>query len=188
MKNIITLLILTFSLNALSCANSMPISTAIFAIENNGAGREKEMNCAKLPDEQCVCFDDIKEWDESELVDNEVLDYIKKVDAVSCVDEKDCDDKFEALVCNGKQEKIKNYDSMEVYCAKEIMKVDGKKLVNSESKKAQRKAEKEAEKELELSNKAAKKALKLSIKNDIKDVNTVAKLRALVEKLIEAGE
>ena len=63
-----------------------------------------------------------------------------------------------------------------------------KVLKNSESKKAQRKAEKEAEKELELSNKAAKKALKQSIKNDIKDATTVAKLRALVEKLIEAQE
>lgn len=66
--------------------------------------------------------------------------------------------------------------------------VETKVLKNSESKKAQRKAEKEAEKELELSNKAAKKALKQSIKNDIKDATTVAKLRALVEKMIEGGE
>lgn len=64
--------------------------------------------------------------------------------------------------------------------------VETKVLKNSEAKKAQRQAEKQAEKELELSNKAAKKALKQSIKADIKDANTVAKLRALVEKLIEA--
>lgn len=66
--------------------------------------------------------------------------------------------------------------------------IERKVLKNSEAKKAQRQAEKQAEKELELSNKAAKKALKQSIKADIKDANTVAKLRALVEKLIEAQE
>ena len=58
----------------------------------------------------------------------------------------------------------------------------------SEAKKAANEAKKQAEKELELSNKAAKKALKQSIKNDIKEATTVAKLRALVEKLIEAQE
>ena len=66
--------------------------------------------------------------------------------------------------------------------------VETKVLKNSEVKKAALEAKKQAEKELELSNKAAKKALKQSIKNDIKDATTVAKLRALVEKLIEAQE
>jgi len=66
--------------------------------------------------------------------------------------------------------------------------VETKVLKNSEAKKAALEAKKQAEKELELSNKAAKKALKQSIKNDIKEATTVAKLRALVEKLIEAQE
>lgn len=66
--------------------------------------------------------------------------------------------------------------------------IESKKLVNSEVKKAANEAKKQAEKELELSNKAAKKALKLSIKDDIKNATTVAKLKAVIEKMIEAQE
>lgn len=187
-----------------ACQIQVPTSEAQRYFDALPNGVPPLYKCEDKPEEECLCADDIT-WEQAEIVDNEVVDYIKKVDAVSCEllikpegmegqeslpfnEFKDCDDKFDALVCNGKQEKIKNYDSMEVYCAKEIMKVNGKKLVNSESKKAQRKAEKQAEKELEESKKAAKKALKQSIKDDIKDANSVAKLKALIEKLIEAQE
>ena len=198
------LIILLITFPVFACQIQVPTSEAQRYIEALPNGVPPLYKCEDKPEEKCHCADDVI-WETAEFVDNEVLDYIKKIDAVSCEklvkpeaiegeevlpfnEYQDCDDKFEALACNGKQEKIKNYDSMEVYCAKEIMKVDGKKLVNSESKKAQRKAEKEAEKEAELSNKAAKKALKLSIKDDIKNATTVAKLKAVIEKMIEVQE
>lgn len=66
--------------------------------------------------------------------------------------------------------------------------IETKVLKNSEAKKNARLLEVKQAQDAELSNKAAKKALKQSIKNDIKEATTVAKLRALVEKLIEAQE
>lgn len=204
------LIILLITFPVFACQIQVPTSEAQRYLDALPNGVPPLFKCEDKPEEKCHCVDDVI-WETAEFVDNEVIDYIKKVDAVSCEklvkpeviepvegeepiealpfnEYQDCDDKFEALSCKGKQEKIKNYDSMEVYCAKEIMKVDGKKLVNSESKKAQRKAEKEAAKELEESNKAAKKALKQSIKADIKDATTVAKLRVLIEKMIEAQD
>jgi hypothetical protein len=191
---IFILSILILSSKAFSCANSIPLSTAVFAIENNGVGREKEMDCKKLPEEPCVCFDNVVEWNETEIADNEVLDYIKKVDEVSCEklvkpevidgeeplpfnEYQDCDDKFEALSCNGKQEKIKNYDLLEVYCTKEIMKVQGKKLVNSEAKKALKLAEKEAEKLADDEKKVKRKAAKDKVKAFKFKGSTIKELR-----------
>ena len=197
-------LIVTAFTNSYACQIQVPTSEAQRYIDALPSGVPPLFKCEDKPEEKCHCVDDVV-WETAEFVDNEVVDYIKKVDAVSCEklvkpeviegeealpfnEYQDCDDKFEALVCKDKEEKIKNYDQLEVYCAKEIMKIDGKKLVNSEAKKAQKEAEKQAAKELEESNKAAKKALKLSIKDDIKNATTVAKLKAVIEKMIEVGE
>lgn len=198
------LLALGFFNKVFACQIQVPTSEAQRYIDALPNGVPPLFKCSDKPEEKCHCADEVI-WEQADFEDDIVLDYIKKVDVVSCEkliapeviegeeplpfnEYQDCDDKFEALVCKDKQEKIKNYDSMEVYCAKEIMKIDGKKLVNSEAKKAQKKAERQAEKELEETKKEAKKALKQAIKADIKDATTVAKLRALIEKLIEVGE
>ena len=141
----------------------------------------------KCESEPCHCVDNVDPYF-SELVDNEVVDYISKLNETSCTDELDCDAKFIELSCSLDEEKIKNYDILNVYCTKPIYKIEGKKLVESEEKKAAYKAARKAEKDLELDKKEAKKLLKLSIKEDIKNATTVAKLKALIEKMIEAQE
>ena len=123
----------------------------------------------------------------AELIDNEVLDYVSQKQYESCLDEADCDDKFSRIVCT-EGEEIKNYETLAVYCAVNVMRIEGKKLVESPSKKAAYEAKILAEKqakELQISNKAA---LKLAIKEDIKTATTVAKLKALIEKMIEVNE
>jgi hypothetical protein len=52
------------------CANSIPKSTAIYAMANNGPGQGKEMNCANLPKEPCICLDGVPsdfDWETSKL-------------------------------------------------------------------------------------------------------------------------
>jgi hypothetical protein len=81
-----------------------------------------------------ICFDGIN-LREAELVDNMVLDFIRKEKAESCLDEADCIAKEAALICDlGKPIRTEN----EVYCAVEAYKKDGVKLVVSEAKKAAR--------------------------------------------------
>lgn len=46
----------------------MPFSTAVYAIENNGPGLEKEMKCESLPEEACLCFDSISAWETAKIV------------------------------------------------------------------------------------------------------------------------
>lgn len=140
----------------------------------------------KCESEPCHCVDKINPY-YSELVDNEVVDYVSQKQYESCIDEADCDQKFSYLVCTEGTE-IKNYETLSVYCAVDVMRIDGKKLVESPSKKAAYEAAKQAEKEAEQLAKENKEALKLAVRAEIKDATTVAKLRALVEKLIEAQE
>jgi hypothetical protein len=98
--------------------------------------------CEVHPSEQCLCVDSVNPYF-SELADNEVLDYVSKTQTESCTLNfelenpfQDCDTKFAAKSCTDGYSAINNHDLLEVYCAKNIMKIDGKKLVNSESKKA----------------------------------------------------
>ena len=181
-----------------------PIEKQGFDVKTYPKFHEFKHECEEI--EGVACYDIAAcPIEECELVDNEVLDYIKKVDAVSCEklvkpeviegeealpfnEFQDCDDKFETLVCKDKQEKIKNFDLLQVYCVEIVTRIDGKKLVNSEVKKAALEKKLKDEKDAELAKIEKLKALKLAIKADIKDATTVAKLRALVEKLIEVNE
>tara|TARA_R110000868_G_scaffold356082_1_gene617646 strand:+ start:384 stop:929 length:546 start_codon:yes stop_codon:yes gene_type:complete len=176
------LILLIISFNVLS--NTIPESELIKAL--NKEPNAGSLSCKDLPNEKCYDFSGI-DWNYAELVDNYVLDYVSQKQYESCLDEADCDDKFSRIVCSEGTE-IKNYETLSVYCAVNVMKVEGKKLVESESKKAAFKAARKAEKDAEEAKIAAKKALKLAIKEDIKTATTVAKLKALIEKLIEAQD
>jgi hypothetical protein len=129
---ILAILIIAFN-HAQACKNSAPESVVrAMTKEQEIEGKE----CKDLPDEQCICFDGI-DVNSAELVDNMVLDFIRKENAVSCTDEADCLAKEAEQVCTlGKVIRTES----EVYCAVEVMKADGKKLVESESKKAAREA------------------------------------------------
>ena len=179
MKYLIALALVSF--NSLACLNPISESNAQKAIELGV--KNSEVSCLEKP---CYCADGIQ-WEFAELVDNEVIDYVAWRQVESCKDDLDCDEKFSYLKCTEGTE-IKNYEQFSVYCAVNIMKIDGKKLVESESKKDAYKAARKAEKDAEQEAKYAKKALKLAIKEDIKNATTVAKLKALIEKLIEAQD
>ena len=107
------------------------------------------MKCEDKPEEKCFCVDSVDPW-ASELVDNEVIDYISKLNETSCSDIADCDAKFIELSCSLDEEKIKNYDLLSVYCAKPIYKIDGKKLVENAEKKAAYEAAQASKKQLEI--------------------------------------
>jgi hypothetical protein len=127
-----------------------------------------------------ICFDGI-DLKTSQIVDNIVLDFIRKDQELGCLDEVNCQEILQALVCVAGNP-IKNLDSMSVYCAVEVMKVDGKKLVESDVKKAARQAARQAEKAIE----DAKELARKQSLQDLKDLSplpdpvgtTVAQLRA----------
>lgn len=64
--------------------NSMPMSTYEYAKANNGPGLNKEMSCAKLPEEACVCFDGIEDWSVTTLVDLYENDLSKPIFSSEC--------------------------------------------------------------------------------------------------------
>ena len=141
--------------------------------------------CKEKPSEKCHCVDKIDPW-ASELIDNEVIDYISKVDEVACESELDCDDKFAALAC---AEKIKNYELLSVYCAVPVMKIGGKKLVENKAKKAAHEAAKVEEEAQELTKRDRKKAARKALKEaDLDGANSNAKLKVIIKALLEAQE
>lgn len=142
-----------FSLNSLACQNTIPQSEAVkaIALEPNAGSK----SCADLPEEKCLCYDGI-DFRDAEIADNEVLDFIRKDQAQSCADESDCQSKLEALVCEAGQA-IRT--ESEVYCAVDVMKVDGKKLVVSEAKKAAREAAEALKAQQEAAMESALKAM-----------------------------
>jgi hypothetical protein len=91
--------------------------------------------------EDCLPIESSVNCKDLELIDNMVLDFIRKEKAESCLDEADCIAKEAALICDlGKPIRTEN----EVYCAVEAYRKDGVKLVHSEAKKAAREAAEEA--------------------------------------------
>lgn len=126
----IFLLLVFFSFNSYgSCQNKIPYSEAVKAIAMEPNAGSK--TCTDLPSEECMCYDGII-FEAAQIVDGpEVLDYIAKLQTESCVkvesedlefnQYQDCDTKFAALVC-AEGTAIKNYDLLEVYCAKDVMK------------------------------------------------------------------
>jgi hypothetical protein len=197
----IILLLITFPVFA--CQINIPTSEAQRYIDAMPNGVPPLYSCADKPDEECLCADSII-WEEAEIIDIEVLDYISKENVQACElliepesiegeepkpfsKYQDCDDKFTALVCD-KGEAVKNYDELEVYCVKNVMKTE-KKLVNSPVKKAAHEALKTA-KEKEIKDKESKiNAAKEALKNaDIDGATTIAKLKVIVKALLEAQE
>lgn len=162
-----------------------------FALEKYGSLPESyklhefKDQCEK--EENSPCYDvDACKVEECSLADNIVLDYVAKLDEVSCESEKDCDDKFLALVCTDSVA-IKNYDLLQVYCAKEIMKVDGKKLVVDEAKKAAIEAAKKAREKMVRARKELRELRRAELQAiDWSASMTVAQLKALLKKAIEA--
>jgi hypothetical protein len=144
------------------------------------------MKCEEKPEEKCFCVDSVDPYT-SEIVDNEVVDYISKLNETSCTDIADCDAKFIELSCSLDEEKIKNYDLLSVYCAKPIYKIDGKKLVKSEVKKAQREAIREAKRiarEAKIAAKESNKAELFALKKSDIDNMTVSQRNAVIFKLL----
>jgi hypothetical protein len=131
---------LLLSTPVFSCMNKMPASEVEKAmkLEPNAGAK----TCAELSVEQCFCFDGIT-WEIAELADNLVVDYITKSNDTACISFDDCDIKFSELTCGNGFTPIKNYDLLQVYCTKPVMKIDGKKLVNSPAKKTAHEAKKE---------------------------------------------
>lgn len=154
MKRIFTVVIglLLLSTPAFACLNLIDKDKAEIAVVTGPASTE--VSCHS---NDCYCADGIS-WEYAELVDNEVLDYISKLNEVSCESQEDCDNKFQTSSCLEGYEKIKNYDQLEVYCVKDVMKIDGKKLVNSTSKKATYDAAQATKAQLEGAMKIARKS------------------------------
>jgi len=150
-------LLLTPGHNLFACEMSVPLSYAPTFLAPPVNGHYEK--CESKPEEQCLCIDGINSW-YAELVDNIVLDYVAKSQEESCVKaeyseefpeanlHQDCDNKFTALSCEtGKP--INNYELLQVYCATDVMKIDGKKLQENAEKKAAYEAKIAAEKMLE---------------------------------------
>lgn len=106
--------------------------------------------CEEKKGVRCLALDSDTDCKIVELIDNEVLDFIRKEQVDSCTSvipepaegeeaatKSECQLKLEALVCEAGNPIM---TETEVYCAVEIMKVDGKKLVESPVKKAAREA------------------------------------------------
>lgn len=193
MKYLIALLI---SFPILACEMSIPLSYAPTFLNPPVSGHY--MKCEAKPDEQCLCIDGVEPW-YSDLVDNEVLDYMAKAQEESCSDIADCDAKFAALVCS-QGEKINNYDLLQVYCTYPVYKIEGKKFVENPTKKAAYLAAKAAEAQLQAAMAQARKAQAcgkdtmayLLVRNAQKQLST-AQVKQLVEayatikSLLESG-
>lgn len=132
MKNLILIISLLASWASFACQLSIPESYVPIFLNPPVSGAYAK--CDLKPNEKCHCVEAVNSH-YAELVDNEVVDYVAWRQVQSCVDQADCDSKFVVLSCS-EGVAIKNYEELSVYCAVNIMKIEGKKLVESASKKA----------------------------------------------------
>lgn len=166
---------LFFYTSAFAQKNSAPESIIRAMIAGTPiAGKE----CKDAPEERCFSFDGIDIRDH-ELVDNMVLDFIRKEQESQCLDELNCQEQLEALVCS-LGSPVKNLESLSVYCAVEAYKKDGVKLVESAAKKAARLASEKAAED-------SKKALELKCKSFSFKGTTIAALRQELNESLECG-
>lgn len=169
----ILIILLFVSLNSFASTNCAPESIIRAMTQNIPiAGKE----CKDAPTEQCICFDGINVMD-SDLIDNMVIDFIRKEKEEACLDEADCQLKLEALVCS-LGSPVKNLESLSVYCAVEAYKKDGVKLVESPAKKTARLASEKAAED-------SKKALELKCKSFSFKGTTIAALRQELNESLE---
>ena len=189
------LLLITFPV--LACQVSVPTSEAQRIIDALPSGVPPLWSCKDKPEEKCHCVGKIQ-WEFADWEDDYVIDYVAQRQYESCVKAEyseefpeanlyqDCDDKFSSLVCT-EGNPIKNYETLSVYCAVNVMKVEGKKLVESSIKKTAYEAIKEAKKIAREAKIAAKEANKVELfalkKADI-DAMTVSQRNAVTMKIL----
>lgn len=178
---ILVVLFITGISDAISCKLSIPESYVPTFLNPPVSGHYEK--CEDKPEEKCHCVEKIDPWS-AELIDNEVIDFIRKENTLSCASEEECLKIESEKVCE--KGKVIRTES-EVYCAVEMMKKDGKKLVESESKKEARRVARQAEKDAEdAEDKARKdslKALKDAPPVDEPVGTTIAQLRGEVKEL-----
>jgi len=170
-KTIFFLLLLMCVTHSYACQLSIPESYVPTFLNPPVSGHYE-----KCESEPCHCVDKINPYF-AELVDNYVLDYVSQRQYESCLDQSDCDDKFSRIVCT-EGEEIKNYETLSVYCAVNVMKIEGKKLVESAEKKAAHESLKALEKQVEIAKIENKKLALEQIKAFEPKATTIAGLKA----------
>lgn len=133
------LILFILSINtALACKLSIPERDVARFLAPPVSGHY--LKCEDYPEDKCHCVEAIDPW-VAELIDNVEVVYLKGA-YLGC--EGDCESKLPLLTCELGEEKI-SAETI-VYCQKTSAFINGKKLVNSEAKKAAREAaEKNAE-------------------------------------------
>ena len=165
------LFILLFTFPAFACLNKISPLDLQKVIES---GDPSQAETLTYKGEDGVCFDGI-DLRLAELIDNEVIDFIRKEKAVSCLDEADCLKKESEQICDiGKVIRTET----EVYCAVEAYKKDGVKLVESEAKKAAKMAADKAKEDAEKVK--ADKCKSFTFKG-----NTIAQLKVELNESLE---
>ncbi len=135
--------------------------------------RTKGSTCIEYPGGICHDLD---------VVDIMVPDRVKKEKAETCFDQIDCSAKEAALVC----EQGRPIRTMfEVYCAVEIMKKEGKKLVHNEGKKQERERLLKIKETEEQAAKDKKKTDKDALRAQVKTAKTIKELAGILEKVLE---
>jgi len=166
------LLLFILSINtALACQLSIPESYVPTFLNPPVSGHYEK--CEKEP---CHCVDNVNPYF-SELINNEVIDYVAWRQVETCSDELDCDEKFSYLKCTEGTE-IKNFEQLSVYCAVNIMKIEGKKLVESAEKKQAYESIKALEKQVETAKVENKKSAIERVKAFEPKGTTIAALKA----------
>lgn len=147
MKHLILIVFILMSSHTFACLNPIDVTNAQVII---ATGLGPEISCKSS---ECVCADKIN-WNYAKVI--EVTTYqddrnkpiYTKSGEVSCLDQQDCDNKFVNLTCENETDKVKNYDLLQVYCAKfagyEQVAIVKKDLVEDSVKKAAYKAAQDA--------------------------------------------
>lgn len=134
-------------------------------------------NCQNTKGSECIAYPG-GNCQHYELIDNLVLDFIRKEKAVTCIDEDDCLKKESEQICD--LGKIIHTET-EVYCAVEAYKKDGVKLVESEAKKAAKAAADKAREDAEKVKADKKKAFKFKGK-------TIAEIRDELNEFLDSNK
>jgi hypothetical protein len=196
MKYLVLLLLSLIPLN--SFANRVPLSEAQRYIDAAPNGVAGLYTCEDKKDEQCLEFSHIEKWEYAEFIDNYENGkpiYSPRKNETACEAKESCE-LLRTNLC--KEDELFFYaenlilSGYEAYCAKlegyeQVL--NGKKLVNSPTKKAAYEAAIKAKEDVEKVKVLEKETKKNELKEtDFSKVSTIAQLKALVQKLIEAQE
>jgi hypothetical protein len=181
------LLLLIISFPVFACLNPIDVTNAQQII---ASGLGPEISC-KTSD--CVCADKIN-WNYAKIVettktkDDITKPQYSKTNVVSCLDQIDCDAKFIELSCESENDKIKNYDLLQVYCSKitsynQITYIE-KELKEDDVKKAAFQAAKDVSDGLSRQDIIDLKALIEDIRDPV-DVNAATNLNQLKAAVLD---